>query len=235
MKQLNEIKPGVKVTVKRIDGGQEVEKRLKDLGISEGVELTVIATEPVHVHSGPIAVRAAGREIVIARGWADKVYVDTEGTTLLSLEEGDKGTIKAIEGGKAFEDRLSELGVKRGTEIEFLHHLADDSLVLKIEEREIRIGAGLASKVLVEKEGEGRTVQLCYLDEGEHAKIRRIIGGRSLKAKFEEPGLTEGVDITLIRREKSITGSERGSYVVAKLNQQHVTIGHGLAEKIWVE
>ncbi len=161
MKQLNEIKPGVMVTVKRIDrwrsGGR---KTIEGIG-----HLVGDRTDRYSYGAGACTFgsyrRKGCRTSNSHSSWlGDKVYVNTEGTTLSSLEEGDKMTIKAIEGGKAFLDRLLELGLKRGTEIEFLYHLSDDSPVLKIEDREIRIGAGLASKVLVEKGGEGRTVQI---------------------------------------------------------------------------
>ena len=122
MKLLSEVEPEVKVAVKRIDGGLEVKGNLEELGISEGTELTVVATEPVHVHAGPISLKAAGREAVVARGWADKVYVEKEGETvpLLRLEAGEKGTVKTIEGGKVFEDFFALLGIEKGKEIEFL-------------------------------------------------------------------------------------------------------------------
>ena len=51
MKLLAEGEPEVDVTVKKIDGGPEVRANLADLGISEETELTVVATEPVHVHA----------------------------------------------------------------------------------------------------------------------------------------------------------------------------------------
>ena len=235
MKLLSEVEPEVKVAVKKIEGGLEVRGHLEELGISEGTELTVVATEPVHMHVGPISLKAAGREAVIARGWADKVYVDKEGETLplLRLEAGDRGTAKTIEGGKVFEDNFSELGIEKGKEIEFLRHLPDDTLVLKIDDREISMGEGQASKVLVEREG--KNIQINYLGEGEKAKISKIIGGTSLKEKFEQMGVVEGKEITLVRKEMPAPVPKRGTYVLAKIGEQLVTIGHGLAEKVWVE
>jgi len=235
MKPLSEVEPEVKVAVKKIEGGLEVKGHLEELGISEGTELTVVATEPVHVHAGPIALKAAGREAVIARGWADKVYVEKEGKTLplLRLEAGDKGTVKTIEGGKVFEDNFAELGVEKESEVEFLRHLPDDTLVSKIDDREISMGEGQASKVLVEREG--KNIQINYLGEGEKAKISKVIGGTSLKGKFEQMGVVEGKEITLVRKETPAPSPKRGTYVLAKIGEQLVTIGHGLAEKVWVE
>ena len=235
MKLLSEVEPEVKVSVKRIEGGLEVKGNLEELGISEGTELTVVATEPVHVHAGPISLRVAGKEAVVARGWADKVYVERGGETvpLLRLEAGEKGTVGTIEGGKVFEDFFALLGIEKGKEIEFLRHLPDDTLVLKIDDHEISMGEGQASKLMAERGG--KNIQVNYLGENEKAKISKIIGGTSLKEKFEQMGVVEGKEITLVRKETPAPSPKRGTYVLAKLGEQLVTIGRGLAEKVWVE
>ncbi|MEA2075044.1 MAG: FeoA family protein [Euryarchaeota archaeon] len=235
MKLLSEVDSEITVTVKKIDGGLEVKRNLEELGILEETELTIVATEPVHVHAGPISLKTAGREAVVARGWADKVYVEKGGRMLplLMLEEGEKGTVKTIEGGKTFEDNFSELGIEKGNEIEFLRHLPDDTLVFKIDDTEIRMGEGQASKLLVEHEEQ--SIQINYLKEGEKAKISKIIGGTGLKDKFEQLGIKEGKEITLVRKETPAPSPKRGNYVLAKIGEQLVTIGRGLAEKVWVE
>ena len=235
MKLLSEVEPEVKVVVKKIDGGLEVRGSLKELGISEGTELTVVATEPVHVHAGPVSLKVAGKEAVVARGWADKVYVERGGETvpLLRLEAGEKGTVSAIEGGKVFEDFFALLGIEKGKEIEFLRHLPDDTLVLKIDDHEISMGEGQASKLMAERGG--KNIQVNYLGENERAKISKVLGGASLKEKFEQMGVVEGKEITLVRKETPAPSPKRGTYVLAKLGEQLVTIGRGLAEKVWVE
>ena len=262
MRQLNEVEPEVEVVVKKIDGSSEVKAHLDELGISEGSELTVVATEPVHLHVGPISLRAggvAGKESVVARGWADKVYVEKAGdgagagetVPLLRLEAGEKGTVKSIEGGKGFEEWFSELGVEKGGEVEFLQHLADDTLVVTTDgegeggegeggERdrgqEVKMGEGQASKVLVEREGqEGQSVQMNFLAEGEKARVSKVLGGSSLEQKFKQNGIEEGNEVRLLRKEASAPTPKRGSYVLAKISGQLVTVGRGLAEKVWVE
>jgi len=235
MKLLSEVEPEVKVAVKKIDGGLEVKGSLEELGISEGTELTVVATEPVHVHAGPVSLKVAGKEAVVARGWADKVYVERGGETvpLLRLEAGEKGIVSTIEGGKVFEDFFALLGIEKGKEIEFLRHLPDDTLVLKIDDHEISMGEGQASKLMAERGG--KNIQVNYLGENEKAKISKVLGGTSLKEKFEQMGVVEGKEITLVRKETPAPSPKRGTYVLAKLGEQLVTIGRGLAEKVWVE
>ena len=186
MDLLKDIEPETLVTVKKIEGGTEIKEHLEHLGIAEGVKLTVLATEPVHVHWGPISVKVADKEVIVAHGWADRIYVEKEGEILpfLRLEEGDKGVVKTIEEGKEVEKLLAEFGVKEGAELTLLHHVPDRTIVFKIDDEEIKMGEGQASKVLVEHEG--KTLQINYLKEGTKAKISKIIGGTRLKEKFEQ-------------------------------------------------
>jgi len=235
MKLLSEVEPEETVTVKKTDGGMEAKSHLGELGIVEGTVLTVIATEPVHVHAGPISLKTAGKELVIARGWADKIMVEQEGEVLplLRLEAGEKGTVKTMGSGKSFEGYFTELGIEIGSEIEFVRHLPDTTLVFKVDDVELTMGEGQESKVLVEKEGQ--TIQLNYLREGENAKIRNIIGGVSLLEKFKQMGLAEGGEITLVRKNVQPPVPKMGTYVSAKIGDHLVTVGRGLSERVWVE
>jgi Fe2+ transport system protein FeoA len=53
---------------------------------------------------------------------------------------------------------------------------------------------------------------------------------------MEEVGIKEGVEITLVGKEVSTAAPQRrGNYVEAKLGEQLITIGRGMAEKVWVE
>ena len=235
MKSLKDVEPETTVVVKEITGGLDIKQHLEELGVKEGVELDVVATEPVHVHWGPISLTVGDREAIIARGWADKIYVEKEGEVLplLRLEEEDRGTIRSIEGGKDFEGFLSEYGIVKGSELAFLRHVPDRTMVFAVEGAEMRMGEGQASKVFVTKEGE--STQINYLKEGENATVERIVGGTHIKEKFGELGLNEGAEITLLRRETPAPTPRRGTYILAKMGEQLITIGHGLAEKVLVE
>ncbi|MEA1925541.1 MAG: FeoA family protein [Candidatus Altiarchaeota archaeon] len=235
MKLLSEVEPETKVTVKKIDGGPDIKKHLGDLGIAEGIEFTVSATQVRHEHRGPISLEMAGREIILAQGMADKIHMEKDGTSLslLELEEGDEGVVKSIEGGKDFENWLSELGIEEGIKARFLRHIPDDTLVFEVDNREIELGEGEASKVFAEYEGE--PIQINYLGEGVEAKIAKIIGGVGVREKLRGLGIKEEAGIILARKEKQAHVPVRGNYVRAKIGEHFVTIGHGMAEKIWVE
>jgi len=236
MKLLTEVEPETKVVVKKIEGGSEVKAYLGDLGIAEEVELTLLASEPVHAHVGPISLKMSDKEVVVSQGWADKIFVEKEGIVLplLRLEKGDKGFVKSIEGGKDFKDWVSELGINEGSEVEFLTHISDEALVLKVGNTVIKMGPGRLSRVWVEDEG--KTIQINYLEQGKKAKVSKVIGGTHHKQELGEGGIKEGVEVILVEREISeAPPRRRGDYVLAKLGEQMITIGRGMAEKVWVE
>ena len=235
MKSLKDVEPETMVVVKEITGGLDVKEHLEELGVKEGVQLNVVATEPVHVHWGPISLAVGDQEIVIARGWADKIYLEKEGSMLplLRQEEGDKGTVISIEGGKDFEGFLFEYGITEGSELTFLHHVPDRTMVFSLEDGEMRMGEGQASKVFVTREG--KSIQINYLEEGKKAAVEKIVGGIHIKEKFEQLGLKEGAEITLLRKETPAPTPKRGTYILAKVGEQLITIGHGLAEKVLVD
>jgi len=235
MKSLKDVEPETMVVVKEITGGLDVKEHLEELGVKEGVQLNVVATEPVHVHWGPISLAVGDQEIVVARGWADKIYLEKEGSMLplLRQEEGDKGTVISIEGGKDFEGFLFEYGITEGSELTFLHHVPDRTMVFTLGGGEMRMGEGQASKVFVTIGG--KSIQINYLEEGEKAAVEKIVGGIHIKEKFEQLGLKEGAGITLLRKETPAPTPKRGTYILAKMGEQLITIGHGLAEKVLVD
>ena len=233
---LVDVEPGSKVTIKRIEGGEEIKRHLDDLGVMKGEELSVLEQGPKHRHMGAISFSMDGREVVLGHGMADKVYMaDKDGvmTSLLEMEKGHHGILKAFGGGKDFVEWLYELGMEVGKEIEFLRHLPNDTLLFDVEGRLVPMGEGQASKILANREG--KTIQINFLGIGEKAEVRSIIGGTNFKDKMQETGIREGAEITLSKRESTVPIRERGKYVRVETGDRQVTIGYGMARKIWVD
>ena len=231
---LNEVEPDTMVTVRTITGGLDAKKHLEELGIVEGVELSVVATEPVHVHAGPILLKVDKKDVIIARGWADKMYVESDDKIipLLKLEAGDSGVIRSIEGGKEFESHLSELGIKIGAKVSFVKHLPDETMVFSVGGNEVKMGGGMASKVLVESDR--GNIQANNLKKGVKSRIVGIIGGTRFKDRMELLKVVEGAEIELTGMESTRHEPSLGRYVTARIGDKVLTIGYGLAEKVEV-
>ena len=235
MRLLSDVEVEEKVTVKRIEGGKEVIDHLEDLGIREGVVLHILAQTPTHEHRGALRLLAAGKEVILGQGMAEKIYME-KGDAMLSLlemEKGDKGIVKALRGGKEFTSWVTDLGIDEGVEIEFWAHASDHTLIFETEGKTVKMGEGLASRVIAEYGG--KTGQINYLKEGESGTIRRITNELSARKKLEGLGIKEGADITLSIIEDLSPSPIKGRYTKARIEEGVITIGHGVTEKVWVE
>jgi len=69
---------------------------------------------------------------------------------LTSLEVGERGTIVFIRGGKAAVQRLMDMGLTQGTQVEILASAPfHGPIELRVRGTALAIGRGLASKILV--------------------------------------------------------------------------------------
>ena len=153
---------------------------------------------------------------------------------LLKLEQGDKGIVRASEGGKDFETWVSELGINKDSEVEFLTHIPHETLVLEVDGKEIKVGLGKASRLWVEVEG--KTIQVNHLEKGKRAKVSKVVGGARHQEEMEELGIREGAEITVVEKEPSGALPQRkGNYVLARIGDRMVSIGRGMAGKVWVD
>jgi len=235
MRLLVDVEPETQATIRKIEGGEDIKKHLEDLGVKEGVELRVLEQAPQHEHTGAISFSVDDKEVILGHGMADKLYIDKEGgmTSLLELEEEDRGIVKAFGGGKDLAEWFSALDIKTGKEVKFLQHLPDDTLFFEIQGKPVTMGEGRASKILAEYEG--KTIQINYLKTGEKAKVNSIIGGMTLKEEFGQEGIKEGADITMTGRDKTAPAPVRGRYVRAETGGRQITIGYGMAKKVLVD
>ena len=74
-------------------------------------------------------------------------------TTLALLNQGDKATVVALQGGCGFQHRVRSVGLKEGKLLRVVarHHFSGP-LVVEIERRHITIGRGMAQKIVVVRE-----------------------------------------------------------------------------------
>jgi DtxR family Mn-dependent transcriptional regulator len=71
------LKPGQKGKVEFIRGGRNVVQRLCDLGLTNRTCISLVREAPL---KGPVEICVRGCNVVIGRGIADKIFIQTEGT-----------------------------------------------------------------------------------------------------------------------------------------------------------
>jgi len=71
---LIELRKNQKAKIMRISGGNHCCKRLCDLGLTTGTIVKVINSAPFH---GPLEVEVRGTKLILGRGIASKIIVET--------------------------------------------------------------------------------------------------------------------------------------------------------------
>lgn len=70
---LQDLKPGERARVERIEGGGALRRRMMDMGIVPGVELEVVRCAPF---GGPLQIRLKGYYLAMRRGECAKIMVN---------------------------------------------------------------------------------------------------------------------------------------------------------------
>ncbi|ADP77789.1 FeoA family protein [Methanothermus fervidus DSM 2088] len=230
------VKPKEEYLIEKIDGGNKIKKFLKKFGIEEGKKIKIIATKSKCGSEGPLLIKTNEKNIVIGRGWAEKIYVETKEKIcpLSRLNMGEKGRIRTIMGSRTFNKRIARLGISEGMEV-LVDNFPDVSFVLKINGKKdkITLDAGEASKILIEKNGE--KMQLTQLQKNQEAKVHELIAGTNLLNRFKEMGIEKGKKIKIINKKDYEKEKMEGSYFLVKVNGDLVTLSQKLAEKIHVK
>lgn len=229
-KNIQFLKIGEKGRISRIDG-PGLRQRLKEMGLTEGsfVERLGLSALP-----GCVEIKIGQRRVTLGFGITLKLRVDQGGKSvgLLDMNPGDHGVVSAIQGGKRIAEILrKEFGIATGASIQMVGQKPDRDFLVEVRERRSSLCEGDASKILVRKR---KKIQLNYLEAGDEAPIVTIAAGLRARSMLEEFGIEEGRVIRLIEITES-EFREPEAPMRIRAGDQEVSIGYGMAEKIWVE
>jgi len=237
VKNLVGIPPNVKVRVVKIEDDPEVKATLGYMGITEGTVLKILESPtPTSFIPGPFEIECNGFKGIIGQGMAETVVLEKDGKRLRlkELKAGERAKVVEIQGGEDIKDTLWNLKIEVGAELEVLRHLPDDVLLVRKGDTEIQLGEGKAAKLWVRDEGELK--QLNYVEPNKPVTVARIDGGNLTRNDFAQLGIQGGDQILVERsREKSIRVANVDKAVFIEVEGHDIRLGHGIANKIWVE
>jgi len=72
---INRLKDGEQGKISFIRAGQKALKRLSDMGLTPGAEITVVKSAPFH---GPIEILVRGSRLAIGRGMTETIFIEAE-------------------------------------------------------------------------------------------------------------------------------------------------------------
>lgn len=146
------------------------------------------------------------------------------------LEKGQKVRVERIDGGIVSKAYLEDLGIKEGTTLriqsEHVFHEHRGPLHLKVGEKDVILGQGMADRVNVDKQGIATT--LLKLEANEKGIVKGLSGGKEKEELFENLGIAEGKEIVMLEHlpEEVFT---------LKVKEMEFDLGSGEVSKIFVK
>jgi Fe2+ transport system protein FeoA len=229
-KNIQSLKSGETGRISRIDG-PGLRDRMGRLGLREGVSVERLGLAGL---SGCVEIKIDQRRVTLGLGIAMKLRVerDNKSIGLLDMSPGDRVVISSIQGGHRIVEILRrDFAIVPGKAIEFIDQRPDREFLVEVGTKRSTICEGDASKIVVRKGGK---TQLNYLNTGDEAPIVAIAAGSRATSMLREFGIEEGRVIRLVQ----ITPGglrEPEAPMRIRVGAQELSIGYGLAEKIWVE
>lgn len=229
-KNLQSLQTGEKGRISRIDG-PGLRERMKKMGIREGVFVECLGLSGL---VGCVEIKIGQRRVTLGLGVATKLRIEQDGRSfgLMDMSPGDRGTVSAIQGGQRIAEILErDFGIVSGTVIQMVGQKPDRDFLVEVRGKRSSVCEGEVSKILVRKR---KRIQLNYLKAGEEAQIVAIAAGLRARSMLNEFGIEEGHVIRLIRITQS-DFREPEAPIQIRAGDKELSIGHGMAEKIWVE
>jgi Fe2+ transport system protein FeoA len=229
-KNIQSLGIGDKGRISRIDG-PGLRERMKKLGIREGA---IVERLGPPAHSGCVEIKTGQRRVTLGLGIAMKLRVTHQGRSvgILEMQPGERGVISSIQGGQRIVEILKgDFEIATGSTILMVGPRQDRDFQVEIRGKRWSLCEGDASKILVKK---GRRIQLNYLKAGDEAQITSIAAGLRARSMLREFGIEEGLIIRIVRITQS-DFREPEAPIWVRAGGQELTIGYGMAEKIWLD
>jgi ferrous iron transport protein A len=75
---------------------------------------------------------------------------------LAEINAGERAVVRQLQAGRAVENRLASLGITPGAPVEMVQNYGRGPLIVRVRGASLALGRGEASKILVERGGNGR-------------------------------------------------------------------------------
>ncbi|MCK5098810.1 MAG: FeoA domain-containing protein, partial [Desulfobacteraceae bacterium] len=129
--------------------------------------------------------------------------------SLAQVKQGEKVIVVDFQGGQNISERLSSMGIRKGSTIEIVSTQAGGQIVAAVEESRFVIGRGMASKVMVQsastpgvellknkREKVSSDIKnLSNVKQGQECVISKISGEPKLRRRLLEMGINRGTTV----------------------------------------
>ena len=146
---LSQLKPDEGGIILRVGGSGEIRRRLLDMGVVAGSEVSVERVAPL---GDPVQIRVKGYDLALRKTEAEKITVDMTTGPLTGMEGGESVMVTAVRAGWGLQRRLGDMGITPGTPLKVVSAGTKGQVVIEVRGSRLGLGHGVAQKIKVKKE-----------------------------------------------------------------------------------
>jgi len=146
---LSQLRPDEGGIIIRVGGSGEIRRRLLDMGVVAGSEVSVERVAPL---GDPVQIRVKGYDLALRKSEAEKITVDVTVGTLTGMERGGTAVVKAVRAGWGLQRRLGDMGITPGTVLRLISGGPTGQTIIEVRGSRLALGRGVAEKIIVKKE-----------------------------------------------------------------------------------
>jgi ferrous iron transport protein A len=145
---LSQLKPDEGGIIVRVGGSGEIRRRLLDMGVVAGSEVSVERVAPL---GDPVQIRVKGYDLALRKTEAEKITIDMTTGPLNGMENGESVMVTAVRAGWGLQRRLGDMGITPGTTVKVVSGGATGQTVIEVKGSRLALGHGVAEKIIVKK------------------------------------------------------------------------------------
>jgi ferrous iron transport protein A len=145
-KPLSELRNGQKGRIVKMNIAGDIRRRLSDMGLVNGSEVTLERTAPL---GDPIEIRVKGYDLSLRKEIASEIEIECLNTPLFQIASGRTVTVSSIAGSMEDKRHLSDMGLTPGTEIRLVENHHPGPVLVELRGSRLVLGHDQAEQVMI--------------------------------------------------------------------------------------
>ena len=146
---LSQLHPDEGGIIIRVGGTGEIRRRLLDMGVVAGSEVSVERIAPL---GDPVQIRVKGYDLALRKSEAEKITADVTEGALATMAGGETVEVTAVRSGWGLSRRLGDMGITPGTALKVVSGGPTGQVLVEVRGSRLALGHGVAEKIIVKKE-----------------------------------------------------------------------------------
>jgi len=149
--------------------------------------------------------------------------------SLNQLKPKEKGKVIKVSGSNGIRRRILDMGITKGADVE-MERVAPlgDPVEVKVKGYHLSLRKDEAANIFILVEEKMNAISLTMAPPDKEMVLVSVMGGRGLRARLTDMGLTEGVKLKVLQ-------SDRRGPCIVLVGNTRLVLGCGISQRIFVQ